>query len=120
MTADEIHIDAPIDDREPPWRPVSVPMVGEDGNAFAIIGRVQKALRRAGATPQEVRAFVDDATQSGSYDGLLAFVMDTVDVDEACGGCDEVTTVYGCEGLGWICRRCELECGCPVCEEGDR
>lgn len=28
---------------------VEVPLVGEDGNAFAIIGRVVRALRSAGA-----------------------------------------------------------------------
>ena len=34
---------------------VRVPMVGEDGNAFAILGRVQKALRRAGVEPEKIQ-----------------------------------------------------------------
>ena len=38
---------------------VSVAMEGEDGNAFAILGRVQKALRDGGVESEEVREFVD-------------------------------------------------------------
>jgi len=48
-----------------------VQLVGEDGNAFLIIGRCMKALRRVGA-PVEVRnAFQAEAT-SGDYDHLLS------------------------------------------------
>jgi hypothetical protein len=59
---------------------VVVSMVGEDGNAFAILGRVQKGLRDAGVEPEEVRAFVDEAT-AGDYDELLATVMRWVTVE---------------------------------------
>jgi hypothetical protein len=31
--------------------------VGEDGNAFAILGRVSAALRRAGVSAEEVKAY---------------------------------------------------------------
>ncbi len=59
---------------------VIVPLVGEDGNAFAILGRVDKALQRAGVDKDERREFYDDAT-AGDYDHLLSTVMRWVLVD---------------------------------------
>lgn len=50
-------------------------MVGEDGNAFAILGRWQQAARRVGWTSDEVSAVVKHAT-SGDYNHLLATVAD--------------------------------------------
>lgn len=41
-----------------------------DGNAFVIIGAVQRTLRRAGASAEFCKAFVAEAT-SGEYDHLL-------------------------------------------------
>lgn len=58
---------------------VTVRLVGEDGNAFAILGKVEKALRRAGASPADIRSFRDDAT-AGDYDHLLRTVMAWVEV----------------------------------------
>jgi len=40
---------------------VQVRLVGEDGNAFAILGRVQKALKRGGASAEEVSEFFKEA-----------------------------------------------------------
>lgn len=48
-----------------------VRLVGEDGNAFAVIGRVRAALREAGNGPEIVKAFTEEAT-SDDYDHLLA------------------------------------------------
>ena len=59
---------------------VKVKMIGEDGNAWAIIGRVIEALRQAGVPKSEIDAWRDEAT-SGSYDDLLVLVMNTVDID---------------------------------------
>ena len=59
---------------------VIVPLVGEDGNAFAILGRVDEALRRAGADRDERKEFYDEATE-GDYDHLLSTVMRWVLVD---------------------------------------
>ena len=53
---------------------VIVPLVGEDGNAFAILGRVDMALQRAGVDKDERREFYDEATE-GDYDHLLSTVM---------------------------------------------
>lgn len=57
---------------------VEVELVGQDGNAFAILGAVSKALRRAGHE-EAVQEFMDEAT-SGDYDHLLQTAMDFVEV----------------------------------------
>jgi hypothetical protein len=60
---------------------VKVQLVGEDGNAFAILGRVGKALRRGGVEKAEIDQFYAEA-QAGDYDNLLRVVMQWVAVDE--------------------------------------
>jgi hypothetical protein len=57
---------------------VIVELVGQDGNAFAILGRCSKAMRRAGWGTTEIRVFQDKAT-AGDYNHLLATVMEYVD-----------------------------------------
>lgn len=59
---------------------VNVSLVGEDGNAFAILGRVQGALRRAGVPKEELNAYVAEAT-SGDYNHLIHVTMNWVEVD---------------------------------------
>jgi len=58
---------------------VTVKLVGEDGNAFAILGRVNRALRKAGASKEEQQAFQKEAT-AGDYDHLLQTCMEWVEV----------------------------------------
>lgn len=58
---------------------VTVELVGTDGNAFAIIGKVRQALRRAGVSSAEVKQFMTEAMQS-DYDNLLLTVMRWVEV----------------------------------------
>lgn len=58
----------------PKYPNINVPLVGEDGNAFAILGRCFKAMRSAGISPAERKAFEAEAI-SGDYDKLLATVM---------------------------------------------
>ena len=58
---------------------IHVKLVGEDGNAFAILARVRSALRRGGRSDL-VDAFTKEAT-SGNYTHLLATVMEYVEVD---------------------------------------
>jgi hypothetical protein len=58
---------------------VKVQLVGQDGNAFFIIGRVAQALRRAKVPADEVKQFTDEAT-SGDYDNVLQTAMRWVDV----------------------------------------
>ncbi len=58
---------------------VTVKLTGTDGNVFAVLGRVQQALERAGVPAVEVSEFMADAT-SGDYDHALATCMAWVDV----------------------------------------
>lgn len=59
---------------------LQVKLVGEDGNAFAILGRTMKVLKKAKVSKEERDEFMAEAT-SGDYNHLLATVMDWVDVD---------------------------------------
>lgn len=58
---------------------ITVQLVGNDGNAYAILGSVQRALRQAGVAAEEVSAFHQEAT-SGDYHHLLRTAMRWVDV----------------------------------------
>jgi hypothetical protein len=58
---------------------VQVQLTGEDGNAFFIIGRVSRELKRAGHSDGAAE-YRDAAMSCGSYDELLALTMETVDV----------------------------------------
>lgn len=58
---------------------IEVELVGQDGNAFMIMGRVASALKRAGATHDEVEAYYNEAT-AGDYDHLLRTTMEWVHV----------------------------------------
>lgn len=63
----------------PKYPDVTVQLVGEDGNAFAIIGRVSHALRKE-VGPDAAREFTVTAMSTGSYDELLRLITDTVEV----------------------------------------
>jgi hypothetical protein len=58
---------------------IEVQLSGQDGNAFAIMGTVSSALRRAGVSKEERDAYFAEAT-SGDYDHLLRVTMDWVEV----------------------------------------
>ena len=62
---------------QPKYPDVYVPLAGEDGNAFSIMGRVTKALKRAGATSEEITEFREQA-MSGDYNHLLQVVLSWV------------------------------------------
>ena len=49
---------------------IEVPLIGEDGNAFAIMGRVQRALKQNGVPKEEIEQYLKES-QSGDYDNLL-------------------------------------------------
>jgi hypothetical protein len=63
----------------PKYPHVTVQLTGTDGNAFAVIGKVQQALRRAGVSPEEIAEFLTEAT-SGDYIHVLGTAMAWVDV----------------------------------------
>ena len=62
-----------------PKTDIKVALIGEDGNALSIIGRVAKALRRAGKNTM-AEDFQREA-MSGDYDHLLQTVQEYVEVD---------------------------------------
>jgi hypothetical protein len=55
---------------------VVVKLVGEDGNAFSILGRVRRALKRAGM-PEKAEEYLARAT-AGDYEHLLAVTLEYV------------------------------------------
>ncbi len=57
----------------------TVQLIGQDGNVFAIIGRVSKALKKANLSDQ-AKEFTEKAITSKSYDEVLCLVMNYVEV----------------------------------------
>tara|TARA_R110000803_G_scaffold97351_1_gene165503 strand:+ start:425 stop:625 length:201 start_codon:yes stop_codon:yes gene_type:complete len=61
----------------PKFPEVEVPLTGEDGNAYFILGRVTKAMKKAGIAKADIDAYKEEATK-GDYDHLLQTTMATV------------------------------------------
>lgn len=64
----------------PKYPQVKVRLVGEDGNAFSILGRCERAARGK-LSEAQMKEFRDDAT-SRDYDHLLQTVMAYFTCDE--------------------------------------
>jgi hypothetical protein len=62
-----------------PKTDVKVKLVGEDGNAYAVLGKVARALKQAGHG-ELAKQFMREAT-SGDYDKLLRTAMEYVEVE---------------------------------------
>jgi hypothetical protein len=58
---------------------IEVELIGNDGNAFSIMGAVTKAMQRAGVSREEQDEYFKQAT-AGDYDQLLATTMEWVEV----------------------------------------
>lgn len=65
---------------EPKYPDIEVKLVGEDANAFAILGRVNRAMRRAKLPKEEITKFRKEAT-SGDYNNLLNTCMKWVNCE---------------------------------------
>ena len=63
--------------KAPDVKPV-VKLIGGDGNAFAIMGKVHQALRRAGADEEYIDQYTSEATE-GDYDHLLQVTLKYVE-----------------------------------------
>lgn len=61
----------------PKYPDIEVKLTESDGNAFAIMGKVQKALRLAGIDKAEIDAYLSEA-MSGDYNHLLRTSMSWV------------------------------------------
>ncbi len=59
-----------VDEVRYPHVVVEIPDSGPDANAFGIMARVRKALRRAGVSQEEIDTYVNEA-KAGDYDHLL-------------------------------------------------
>jgi len=77
----------------------NVKMVGEDGNVFAVIGRVRRALREAGQE-DKAKEFSDRAMAAHSYDEVLGMVFEYCEVDgpRRCSLCGKLWN--RCKGHG--------------------
>lgn len=58
---------------------VKVKLVGQDGNAFAIMGAVKSALQKHGVSKEEIDNYLSDS-MSGDYNHLLQVAMSWVTV----------------------------------------
>ncbi len=56
---------------------IEVQLVGEDGNAMAIMARVSKAMRRNNVSQEIIKEFQAEA-MSGDYDNVLNTCMNWV------------------------------------------
>ena len=65
---------------QPRYPEIFVQLSGEDGNAFAILGRTTRALRQAGLDQDEIDEYYTEAT-AGDYDHLLQTTMRWVDCE---------------------------------------
>lgn len=58
---------------------ITVKLIGEDGNAFAIMARVRRALAD-GVSYEAAQEYIECATNAGSYDEFLVVTRQTVNV----------------------------------------
>jgi hypothetical protein len=58
----------------------TVKLIGQDGNAFSIMGNVKRALKRASADKEYIDEYLKEAT-SGDYNHLLNVSMQYVNVE---------------------------------------
>lgn len=73
-------MDKPAQPKFPLYPDITVRLIGEDGNAFFVLGKVQRALKNAKVPEAEVKKFMDEAT-AGDYNHLLRTVMQWVEVE---------------------------------------
>lgn len=64
----------------PKYDEITVQLIGMDGNAFSIMGRVLNALRGADVSQSEIDEFIKQATES-NYDNLLMTVAKWVNIE---------------------------------------
>lgn len=65
--------------KSPKEKPV-VKLIGLNGNAFFVMGKVKRALQKAGADREYIDQYLSEAT-FGDYHHLLAVSMKYVDIE---------------------------------------
>lgn len=63
----------------PPTKLAKVKLIGNDGNAFAIMGACMREGRKAGYTKEQLDQYQKES-MSGDYDNLLCTAMKWFDV----------------------------------------
>lgn len=58
---------------------IDVELIGQDGNAFAIMGAVDRVLRSIGVSKDEREAYMNEA-MSGDYGNLLRVTAEWVNI----------------------------------------
>ena len=58
---------------------IEVKLTGNNGNAFAIIGKVSQALRKAEVSEEEIKKYTNES-MDGDYNNLLRTAMRWVSV----------------------------------------
>lgn len=93
----------------PKYPNINIPLVGEDGNAFSILGRVSRIMRQNGIA-HEWDEFHAQAT-NGDYDNLLRTVMTWFAHDENLSDDyeDELDELDICDDCGEDFYDCECE-----------
>lgn len=54
-------------------------LIGNDGNAFAILGAATKVAKKAGWSEEKIKTYLSEA-RSGDYDDLLQTTMEYFEV----------------------------------------
>lgn len=63
----------------PKYPHIEVQLVGQDGNAYMILGLTKKAMKKGGCTQEQIDEYMKEA-MSGDYDHLLQTTMKYVEV----------------------------------------
>ena len=58
---------------------IQVQLVGTDGNAFTIIGKIMREMRNHGVNEKEINKYKKDS-MSGDYDNVLRTAIKWVDI----------------------------------------
>jgi len=59
---------------EPKYPNIELELVGQDGNAFSVLGAAQNAMKKGGLSGEERQEFLSEAME-GDYDHLLQTCM---------------------------------------------
>lgn len=70
---------AQIKNKEKKMNKPTVELIGTDGNAFAILGKVTRELRKAGFDSDYIQKYKEEA-MAGDYDHLLQVTMKYVEI----------------------------------------
>jgi hypothetical protein len=74
-----LHMETNTQQVGPKFPHITSEIIGHDGNAFNLLGIVQRDMRRAKVSYEDQKQFLEEA-MSGDYDNLLITIMKWVNV----------------------------------------